>query len=1054
MDSLKQEPHGAETESFGWRLARFSIGHPVTICMIFLSLMVLGGISLNRIPLVLQPDVSFPFVGVEVPYPNATPEQIQESITRPIEEALSTVPNVQRLTSRSSANSAFVGMFFDWGRDVDWLRAEVREKVEQIRHELPSDVRQIYVLNFSTQDIPILEGRIASRRDLRNSYDFLDAKIKMPLERIPGVAEVNIYGVQRKEIDIYLRLDDIKRYRVDVGSLFSRLDSANLNVSLGRVTDGDARYGALVRGAADSVEQIRNFPVNERGLKLKDIADIRFDNPIRNSGRHLNGEYAIGFEVRKASQANTVETVRRVEDAIEAMRKDPALEGIDVLIWFNSAREITKSLSGLLDAGTIGALLAVIVLYLFLRKLGPTLIIGFAIPFSIVLTIGFLYVLGKTLNVLSMMGLMLAAGMLVDNAVVVLESIYQHLEKGKDRVTAACLGTHEVVTAVVAATLTSMIIFVPLVFGKKTNYSVWLGDTGTSIMLALMCSLFISLTLIPLAVAKFLKLDVSSRPVWERRLAKLFRRDAGEPGRFKERYIGLVAWCLRHRFVVGMLVIPAILIGSLSILKRVPDNSPDAQDLQDLAIQYEFSENYHYAKIEHDYVVPVEKYLLANREKFKIKDIYSTYNNNEAMTRVYFDKERVTLEELKELRPKIAEGLPVIPGADIKLGRQGGAESQATIAVNVFGEDSTTLQALVAEARARIRREPGFNEVGTDLDRSREEVQVRLRRDLARKFNVSPQSVAETLSIVVRGRQLRGFRTPEGEVEIWTRLQPGDREDLEDLKSIIVGAGTGGEPITLAQVAELDIVRTPGVVQREDRRTYTWMWASYTGEKVEEGKAAVTKVMESLDYPPGYGWSYGFWTRRQEKEDRDFLFNLLLALFMVYFVMASLFESLAHPFAIMLSLPFALVGVAWGLYLTGTPFNIMAKIGLMVLIGIVVNNGIVLLDHVNNLRRGGMPRSEAVLMACRERFRPILMTASTTIVGLIPLAIGDTGIFEMRYFPLARTVMGGLISSTVLTLIVLPTYYTLFDDLARWLKRVWAESKPVPAPLAATEESA
>jgi HAE1 family hydrophobic/amphiphilic exporter-1 len=321
-------------------------------------------------------------------------------------------------------------------------------------------------------------------------------------------------------------------------------------------------------------------------------------------------------------------------------------------------------------------------------------------------------------------------------------------------------------------------------------------------------------------------------------------------------------------------------------------------------------------------------------------------------------------------------------------------------------------------------------------------VQIRLNREIAKKYNISTQSLANVLSIVVRGQQIRGYRTSEGEVEIWMRLQASDRSDLQDLKGIVVGTGPDGREVTLEQVASLTIVKTPGNIRREDRRTFTMLFAVYGGEKKDEGKKIVSEVMDSLGYPQGYGWAYGFWTKREEKEDNDFLFNIVFALAMVYFLMASLFESISHPFAILLSLPFALVGVVWTLYLTGTPFNLMARIGLMVLVGVVVNNGIVLLDHVNNLRLRGLPRSQAILEGCRERFRPILMTASTTVVGLVPLAVGDSGIFDLRYFPLARTVMGGLISSTVLSLIVLPTYYELFDDLAMWVRGMWFASDP------------
>ncbi|MDX1983454.1 MAG: efflux RND transporter permease subunit, partial [Bryobacteraceae bacterium] len=1030
-------------EKAGLRIAEFSIRHPVTVCMVLASFLVLGAISIGRIPLVLQPNVNFPFMEVYVPYRNASPAQVLETIAKPIEEALSTVPKVQRLSSNAGAQDAWIALEFGWGQDVDWLRAEVKEKLDQIRAQLPSDVQRINVQTWGTNDFPVIEGSVYSPMDLRNAQEFLEAKIKKPLQRVPGVAEVEIWGTQRREVDIYLRLDDIQRHGVDVSALFRRLNAANLDLSLGPVLDSGSRYNTLRRGTLATLDQIRAFPVNDKGVQLREVADIEYDVPRSDLGRHLNGRYAIGFGVRKTSQANTVDTVDRVRATIDELNRDPSLKGTQFQIWFDSGKEIVRSLVGLLEAGIVGSLLSVAVLFLFLRRLGATLAIAFAIPFSMIATVGFLYMFGKTLNVLSMMGLMLASGMLVDNAVVVMESIYQRLERGEERMKAALTGTQDVTVAVVAATLTSIIIFVPLVFGKETNYSVFLGDTGTSIMISLVCSLFVSLTLIPLGAARMLHVDAMSRPRWEQWLIAKTPAWWKRLPRFTDSYLRWVSWVLCHRFLVAAVLIPGVFYGSFLVLKKIPDNSPEAQDLQNLNIQYEFTENYHYKKIESDFVNPVEQFLLgANREKFKIKDVSSFYGNNRAQTRVYFDKEKLNLEELKDIRQKISKGLPVIPGANINLGRQEGAQAQTWLEVNLYGEDPEALMALAREARARLRRNPKFVEIHTDADRGQKEVQIRIDRVLARKYGISPQSVSDVLGIVLRGQQARGFRTGEGEVDIWMRLRPGDREDLRDLQAIGVGAGPDGRLIRLDQVARLEMTKTPGVIRRENRRTYTWLAANYSGEKRDEGKKEMEDAMKSLQYPQGYGWSFGFWTQREEQEDKEFLFNMLLALFMVYLVMASLFESLIHPFAIMLSLPFGLVGVAWMLYLTGTPFNIMSKIGLLVLVGVVVNNGIVLLDHVNRLREEGMERTEAILQGCRDRLRPILMTTATTVVGLIPLAAGDSGVFELRYFPLARTVMGGLISSTVLTLVVLPTYYTVFDDLARWAGRVWRDAGP------------
>lgn len=1051
------DPVNQGADAGGRRLAAFSIRKPVTICMIFVTIVLMGLISLSKIPLLLIPSLNAPVLYVTTSYPNATPEQILESITKPLEEVLATVPGVKRMNSWSSEDFVRIEIFCGMAADVDVLRAEIREKIDRIRGDLPTDLRLIQVMNFNTDEIPIVEGSISTKRDLRSDYEFLDTKFKKPLERIRGVGNVEFYGTARKQVDIYLRLADLKRYRIDVGALFRTLDNSNLNISLGQMEDGGMRYTAVAKGSLDSLEDIRNFPVNAQGLVLSDIAEIRYDERDRDYGRHLNGEFAVGFWVQKTSEANTVDTVNDIMALAEKWKTDPALEGLEVLWWHNAGDEIYKGLVELLKAGLIGASLSVLVLFLFLRRLDASLVIGFAIPFSIVAAIGFLYMNGQTLNTLSMMGLMLAAGMLVDNAVVVLESIFQKLEKGDLRREASILGAGEVTMAVITATATSMIIFVPLLFDSESQLSIMLGHVGLSIIFALSCSLFISLTLIPLALARFLNFDVKRSSRFDavltnilsappRLVKKLIRRanpaDRGQTN-FTEKYIAWVSWHLRWPKLTGFVMAPLALAGAVYLLMNViPDTTPDAQELSELRIGYEFSENYHYAKIEADYVRPVEAFLLGNQDELKIKSTMTTYSNNGASTRVYFDKNVITAQEMPAIREKIDKGLPVIPGAEIKPGRQEGAQSESWVSANIYGDSPAVLGELAAEAKQKLMQRGQFGDVFAGLDSARKEVRIRIKREVARKYNVSADTVGQVLGITVRARRMRGFRTVDGETEMWVGLHPADMQSIEDLKSVIVGGSPNGEQITLEQVADFSFEKTPGNIFREDRRTYTYIQAAFTGGKRDEGRKAMKEVLDSLSYPPGYGWTYSFWTQRGDQEEEQFAFNLTLSLVMVYFVIAALFESIFHPFAIMLSMPFAIVGVALFLLATGTPFNVMAWIGMIVLVGIVVNNGIVLIDHINNLRRAGLERREAILRGCVERLRPITMTAATTIVGLIPLAWGSGGLFDMKYFPLARTVMGGLMASTFLTLVILPTYYVLLDNFSRWILLVWRGSDP------------
>jgi len=1010
-------------------LSDFSIKSPVTVCMFMLCFLVLGGISIVKIPMILLPEIDFPQVEVFVPYPNASPEQVERTITKPLEEALATVAHLKTMNATSQSDGSYINLEFDWGLDIDVIRAEIREKAEQARVDLPDDVDDIFVRNFRSSDIPIIEGRISSGRDLRGSYDFLEHKIKKPLERIQGVADVEIGGVSKREISIYLRMADIKKYRVDVGRLFRRLDSANLNVSLGRVRDGAHRFGVLAQNALADLETIRNFPVNDRGLLLRDVADINYSEPLLDYGRHLNGDYAIAVTILKASDANIVETVRAIRAKIDEINQDPALEGIQLLIWHDSAEEITKALSGLLESGFYGSLLAVGVLFLFLRRIGATLVVGFAIPFSIISAVGILYLSGGTLNVLSMMGLMLSAGMLVDNAVVALESIFRHIEKGKNRLEAARVGTREVVMAVVASTMTSIIIFVPLIFGRKSEFSTWLSEVGISIIIALCCSLFVSLAFIPLAMARFIKIRPPKVESTRTALARSYGR--------------ALDWTMRHRALTTLSILAIVVLAAVPF-QMLPDNTPEAQEMRDLRIQYEFTENYHYAVIEQTYVNPVESYLFHNKALWKIKDVYSFYNNGSAFTQVYFDQARLVAGEASKIRDQIGEKLPVIPGARISLGRMRGVDTANWVGVNLYGDDTQTLNELVLEAKRRFRATPAVKEVHTAQERGLEEVQIRLDRERAGKYGISAQSVGQVLGIVLRGREIRGFHSSDGEVEIWVKLREEDRENIEDLKSVIVGGNAEGGDILLSHVADLNIVKTAQSIEREDRRTRAYIGVICGLENRDESRRLVTDIMNSISLPMGYTWSFDRWVAEQDQGNQEFLFDMLLALFMVYFVMASLFESLAHPFSIMFSLPFAFVGLAVFLWITHTPFNFMAQIGLLILIGVVVNNGIVLIDHVNNYRRAGLPRAQAIREGCLERLRPILMTAGTTVVGLLPLAFGTTSVFNARYFPMARTVMGGLIASTILTLLVLPTVYSLIDDFALGARRLWIRTRPAP----------
>ncbi len=1011
-------------------LPGLAVHRPVTTVMALLSVMIVGGIALARLPLAFLPTVDAPFIGINIPYPNSNPTQIEKEITKPVEEVLSTLSGVKKLRSTSTADSSEFGLEFTWGQDLDIVRMQVSEKMEQVKPSLPPGIGEVLIFSFNTNDIPVIQGRIAAEGvDVSKHYDLIEARVANRIRRVPGVARVDIGGVAPREIQIDLILDKVKEHGVDVGELIRRLQGATANMVLGQVSHDGLRYTARALGAFRSVDQIRDVRVNDRGLRLSDIAEVKYEEPPIPYGRHLDGKYAVALDVFKESTANTVDVVHAVMKVIhEDIDRDPLLKGIQLFVFQDQAEAITGGIDGLKTSGAIGGILAVVVLYFFLRRFDSTLIVSFSIPFSIIATCGILYFLGRTLNILSMMGLMLGVGMLVDNAIVVLESIDRKHRTEPDIKKAALVGTREVMTAVASSTLTTVIVFLPIIVGSGTELTTWLGEVGLTISIALGCSLFSSLTLIPLMSAH------------------LLRRRESPPIKsitwMENKYVGALAWTLRHKAWTTLIIIGSLCVGFVPFVAGLVQTGMFSATVNKrLFLDYDFSDFVYKSDAERA-VNQVEKYLDEHREEFLVKSVYSFYTENRAGTTINLTRENLSDPEIKDLRKRIREGLPDVPGARIFFyedAEEGG--SSTYFAVKFFGQDSGVLRRLAEEAERRLNTVSGVADVSTSLTKGRNEIQVVIDRDKALRQGLTAQDVSQIFSFTLGGLRLRRFDAGDREVETWLALRMEDRENLEDLKKLQIG-GRDGQAVPLGDIASFNIVRREQEIERENRKVRAAVNATYEGKDWGAARKEISSLMDAFDMPPGYSWSWDDRILEQGQEDAQMGINFLLALVLVYIVMASLFESLAQPFAILFSIPFSVAGAAWMLAITRTPFNMMAQIGMLILIGIVVNNGIVLLDHMNQLRRAGVPREEAILQAGRDRMRAILMTATTTVIGLVPLAVGGSTVGGIYYFPLARTVMGGLISSALLTLLVLPLITLGVEGVANWFKTLWRASAP------------
>jgi len=586
-------------------------------------------------------------------------------------------------------------------------------------------------------------------------------------------------------------------------------------------------------------------------------------------------------------------------------------------------------------------------------------------------------------------------------------------------------GAKIVETAVIASTVSTIIVFLPLIVGKKTEITTFLSEIGIAITATLICSLIVSLTLIPLATSRFLRDKKVEDPRWIRWM--------------KSHYSTMLQWTFAHRVVTFILVTVMLASAILPFKLGLQTGTFAGGKNRRMFLNYDFSD-FMYKRDVEKIVTQVENFLDKNQKEWPLESIYSYFTDSEAITVITMKKEDVMDDEAKEIRKKIRDKLPKFGGVKIFFedeDQQSGGTS-TYFSVYLYGEDIEVLKSLTREAEKKIVKVKGVEDLRLDAKTGRGEVQMVLNREKAIQYGITPRELSQITLFALGGQRLRRYTTPEKEIDMILGLRKEDSKNIEDLKNLEIQTPSG--PIALRSIVDFRIVEGQNEIQRLDRKNNIRLKATYEGKSFEDARKQISTVMNEMNMPAGYTWSFDERVLQNDQEGKQMLINFLLALALVYIVMASLFESLIHPLAIIMAIPFAMVGVFWFLFITGTPFNIMAQIGLLILMGVVVNNGIVLIDRVHQLRSEGLKRDEAILRACDDRLRPILMTAGTTILGMVPMAIGSGGIFGGYYYPLARAVIGGLTASTVLTLVVLPYVYTLFDNFAMWLHRIWIVS--------------
>ncbi|MCP5107599.1 MAG: efflux RND transporter permease subunit, partial [bacterium] len=991
-------------------ITEHAINRPVTTMMIFLCFIVVGTIASRLLPLEFFPDADEPFINVEIPYPDSTPEEVEQQITRPVEEVLATISGIKRMRSDSRENSANIFVEFKWGTNTEIKAIEAREKIDSIRDQLPPDVERIRIGKFSTSDMVLLQLRISSKRDLSNAYDMLNRRVKRRLERIRGVSRVTLYGVDKKEVRIQLSANRITAHRVDLNHLARVLRTANFLVTAGKITDGNRRFTVRPMGEIKKPSQIEDLIVGDNNLKLKDIAKITFEQPEPLYGRHLNRKYAIGVDLYKETGANLVEVGTEVKEEIEKIKQDPKLEGVDIYFMDDMAEGVVSSLDELMKSGLIGGLLAIVVLFFFLRHWFSTFIVALSVPFSLLVTLAFMYFLGLSMNILSMLGLLVAVGMLVDNAVVVTENIYRHQKDVAPGGNGGIIGAvNEVSLAITAGTLTTAIVFLPNIVASSNIITFYLKYVSLSFCIALAASLVIAKTVVPLLATK-----VKASP-----LSRINKKKT-VIDRAASRYERTLDWLLRHR-KTSVAIILVCLFGVIipaSVVKN--DMFPEQRDRR-LRLFFKINDTYTLEKVE-TVVDKVEEYLFANKEKFEIESVYTFYQSNFASSTIILTRGDKASKSQEQIQDEIREKLPLLAMAAPSFERRSSAGTNEALRIQVIGPSTERLTVLSHQVADVLEKVPGFKTVRSDAVVGKKEVLVTVNRERAKKQGFSPRQVADSISVAIRGVNLRPIQDEGGETRVRVEFREEDKQTREQLRDLVLFS-RGNEPVKLAAVADFKVRQGPSGIRRENRTTTMGVSIDLKDLTVNEAKDKISDALKDFNFPAGYSWNYGRSFNFEDETMKLMMINTLLALALIYFVMASLFESLMLPGAVWVSIIFAIIGVWWFFMFTGTTFTFMSWVGVLVLIGVVVNNGIVLIDYINQLRQRGVSRHEAIVQAGHHRLRPILMTAGTTIFSLIPLCFSTTQIGGggPPYFPMARAIVGGLAFSTLVTLFILPT---------------------------------
>lgn len=1011
--------------------ARFSVKKPVTITMMILIVIVLGFVSFSKLQIDLLPQMELPYVMVQTSYQGAGPEEIENLITRPLEQTVATVENIEAVISYSSEGSSLVLMQFAFGTDMDDVMLQLREKIDIIKGFLPEGTTSPIVAKLDPNSMPIIQLAVSGKGDIITTESIAKDIISPRIERIEGTASADVSGGVEREIEIMLKEEALKGYNLSSSYITQMLQAANINLPGGTVKKGNNELTVRTVGEFKSIEEIRNLniPLMAGGtVRLRDIAEVNFANKDQTAITKLDGKEVVQISVMKQSDGNTVNVAKEVDKEIEKIKKE--YPDLNIATIFNQADYINLAIDNLKSTAMQGGFLAIVILLIFLRSFKTTLVIALSIPISIITTFVILYFADITLNMMTIGGLALGIGMLVDNSIVVLENIYRNRSIGMDRIVAAVDGTNEVAMAVTASTLTTVAVFIPIVYTGGLAATIF-KDFALSIVIALMSSLLVALTLVPMLSSKLVSVkNLESEEAQEKKHGPLVV--------FYKKVLG---WSLRHRFLTIVTSI-ALFVISVAMVASVGAEFFPATDEGMINVTINLP-----AGSEINQVDNVLKDVQSSIQEIpEVVSIFTSAGSGGMMSiggggstgsmsvilSDLDDRDRGVKEVADEIRT-IAKD---VPGAEISVTESSMmmlSMGGAAISISVKGDDLNTLNTIGDDFKNIIEKVEGTREVSTSYEDGIPQVQIIADRGIASQYGLTTAQIGSAVKNSLAGANVTKFKVDGNELDVVLKGDNiyGQSMSLLEMLPIPTPAGSN---IPLSEIAEIKVVKGPVTITRENQTRVLTVSGSVVGRDIQSVSTEIQQLLNEYEMPRGYNYTFGGETEQIQETFTDLAMVMVVAIILVYMIIAAQFESLIQPLSIMFSVPLALSGGFIGLYVTQLPLNVIGIIGLIILVGIVVNNAIVLVDYINNRRDRGEDRNVAIMKAGPIRIRPIMMTALTTILGLVPMSMGIGEGAELSQ-SMAVVVIGGLSLSTVLTLVVVPVMYTIFDDMSAFFKR-------------------